>query len=40
MSPLLFPCYDDVATTHMDLGDERRTDRLEPDALVVLPFLD
>jgi adenylate cyclase len=50
---LLFPCYDGLATVHLDLGDERRAEAfmqkaqavceragLEPDALVVLPFLD
>jgi adenylate cyclase len=50
---LLFPCYDGLATVHLDLGDERRAEEfmqkaqaiceragLEPDALVVLPFLD
>jgi adenylate cyclase len=50
---LLFPCYDGLATVHLDLGDERQAEEfmqkaqtvceragLEPDALVVLPFLD
>ena len=50
---LLFPCYDGLATVHLDLGDEGRAEEfmqkaqavceragLEPDALVVLPFLD
>jgi len=50
---LLFPCYDGLATAHLDLGDEGRAEEfmqkaqavceragLEPDALVVLPFLD
>ncbi|HKA62526.1 MAG TPA: adenylate/guanylate cyclase domain-containing protein [Methylomirabilota bacterium] len=50
---LLFPCYDGLATVHLDLGDESRAEAfmqkaqavceragLEPDALVVLPFLD
>jgi adenylate cyclase len=50
---LLFPCYDGLATVHLDLGDESRAEEfmqkaqavceragLEPDALVVLPFLD
>jgi adenylate cyclase len=50
---LLFPCYDGLATVHLDLGDEDRAEEfmqkaqavceragLEPDALVVLPFLD
>jgi len=50
---LLFPCYDGLATVHLDLGDEARAEEfmqkaqaiceragLEPDALVVLPFLD
>ena len=50
---LLFPCYDGLATVHLDLGDERTAEEfmqkaqavceqagLEPDALVVLPFLD
>jgi adenylate cyclase len=50
---LLFPCYDGLATAHLDLGDDGRAEEfmqkaqavceragLEPDALVVLPFLD
>jgi adenylate cyclase len=50
---LLFPCYDGLATVHLDLGDEAVAEEfmqkaqtvceragLEPDALVVLPFLD
>jgi hypothetical protein len=50
---LLFPCYDGLATVHLDLGEEGRAEEfmqkaqavceragLEPDALVVLPFLD
>jgi adenylate cyclase len=50
---LLFPCYDGLATVHLDLGDEGVAEQfmqkaqavceragLEPDALVVLPFLD
>ena len=50
---LLFPCYDGLATVHLDLGDDRTAEEfmqkaqavceqagLEPDALVVLPFLD
>ena len=50
---LLFPCYDGLATVHLDLGDEAQAEEfmqkaqavceragLEPDALVVLPFLD
>ena len=50
---LLFPCYDGLATVHLDLGDEGLAEEfmqkaqavceragLEPDALVVLPFLD
>jgi len=50
---LLFPCYDGLATVHLDLGDEEHAEEfmqkaqavceragLEPDALVVLPFLD
>ncbi|HKX01656.1 MAG TPA: AAA family ATPase, partial [Methylomirabilota bacterium] len=50
---LLFPCYDGLATVHLDLGDETQAEEfmqkaqavceragLEPDALVVLPFLD
>jgi len=50
---LLFPCYDGLATAHLDMGDEGRAEEfmqkaqavceragLEPDALVVLPFLD
>ncbi|HEY7039387.1 MAG TPA: adenylate/guanylate cyclase domain-containing protein [Methylomirabilota bacterium] len=50
---LLFPCYDGLATVHLDLGDAGRAEEfmqkaqavceragLEPDALVVLPFLD
>jgi predicted ATPase/class 3 adenylate cyclase len=50
---LLFPCYDGLATVHLDLGDEGQAEEfmqkaqavceragLEPDALVVLPFLD
>ena len=50
---LLFPCYDGLATAHLDLGDEGPAEEfmqkaqavceragLEPDALVVLPFLD
>ena len=50
---LLFPCYDGLATVHLDLGDEGRAEEfmqkaqavceragLEPEALVVLPFLD
>ena len=50
---LLFPCYDGLATVHLDLGDDVRAEEfmqkaqavceragLEPDALVVLPFLD
>jgi adenylate cyclase len=50
---LLFPCYDGLATVHLDLGDEVQAEEfmvkaqavceragLEPDALVVLPFLD
>jgi adenylate cyclase len=49
---LLFPCYDGLATLHLDLGDEARAEQymcraqevceragLEPDALMVLPFL-
>jgi adenylate cyclase len=51
--PLLFPCYDGLATAHLDVGDEGRAEEfmqkaqavceragLEPDALVVRPFLD
>jgi predicted ATPase len=50
---LLFPCYDGLATVHLDLGDEGQAEEfmqkaqavceragLEPDALVVLPFLE
>ena len=50
---LLFPCYDGLATVHLDLGDDGVAEEfmqkaqavceragLEPDALVVLPFLD
>ena len=50
---LLFPCYDGLATVHLDLGAEAVAEEfmqkaqavceragLEPDALVVLPFLD
>jgi len=50
---LLFPCYDGLATVHLDLGDEGQAEEfmqkaqavceragLDPDALVVLPFLD
>ena len=50
---LLFPCYDGLATVHLDLGDDAQAEEfmqkaqavceragLEPDALVVLPFLD
>jgi predicted ATPase len=50
---LLFPCYDGLATVHLDLGDEAQAEHyfgkaqevceragLDPDALVVLPFLD
>ena len=50
---LLFPCYDGLATSLLDLGDEEQAEQfmqkaqavceragLEPDALVVLPFLD
>ena len=50
---LLFPCYDGLATVHLDLGDEGLAEEfmqkaqavceragLEPEALVVLPFLD
>jgi adenylate cyclase len=50
---LLFPCYDGLATVHLDLGDDGLAEEfmqkaqavceragLEPDALVVLPFLD
>ena len=50
---LLFPCYDGLATVHLDLGDDVQAEEfmqkaqavceragLEPDALVVLPFLD
>jgi hypothetical protein len=49
---LLFPCYDGLATVHLDLDDEALAEEfmqkaqavceragLEPDALVVLPFL-
>jgi adenylate cyclase len=49
---LLFPCYDGLATLHLDLGDEPQAEEymrraqevceragLEPDALMVLPFL-
>ena len=49
---LLFPCYDGLATVHLDLGDDGQgrgvlqkaqavceQAGLEPDALVVLPFL-
>jgi adenylate cyclase len=50
---LLFPCYDGLATVHLDLGDDGLAEEfmqkaqavceragLEPEALVVLPFLD
>jgi predicted ATPase/class 3 adenylate cyclase len=50
---LLFPCYDGLATVHLDLGDEGQAEEfmqkaqavceragLEPDAFMVLPFLD
>jgi len=50
---LLLPCYDGLATVHLDLGQEDRAEEfmqkaqavceragLDPDALVVLPFLD
>jgi adenylate cyclase len=50
---LLFPCYDGLATVHLDLGEDEQAEELmqkaqavceraglEPDALVVLPFLD
>jgi adenylate cyclase len=49
---LLFPCYDGLATLHLDAGDQARAETflakaqavceragLEPDALMVLPFL-
>jgi len=49
---LLFPCYDGLATLHLDLGDDAQAEEymrraqevceragLEPDALMVLPFL-
>ncbi|MBO9649114.1 MAG: tetratricopeptide repeat protein [Variovorax sp.] len=49
---LLFPCYDGLATLHLDLGKSEEAERymalasdiceragLDPDALVVLPFL-
>ena len=49
---LLFPCYDGLATLHLDAGDDAEAGRymqlaratceragLDPDALVVLPFL-
>ena len=49
---LLFPCYDGLATLHLDAGDQARAEDflakaqavceragLEPDALMVLPFL-
>lgn len=50
---LLFPCYDGLATLHLELGDDTRADEymhqaqavcertgLDPDSLVVLPFLE
>jgi adenylate cyclase len=50
---LLFPCYDGLATLHLDLGQHAEAERylalaqevcaragLDPDALVLLPFLD
>ena len=50
---LLFPCYDGLATVHLDLGEDGLAEEfmqkaqavceragLEPEALVVLPFLD
>jgi tetratricopeptide (TPR) repeat protein len=49
---LLFPCYDGLATLHLDAGDQALAEAflaksqevceragLEPDALMVLPFL-
>jgi tetratricopeptide (TPR) repeat protein len=49
---LLFPCYDGLATLHLDAGDQAQAENflakaqavceragLEPDALMVLPFL-
>jgi adenylate cyclase len=49
---LLFPCYDGLATLHLETGDEAEAERymlkgqeiceragLEPDSLIVLPFL-
>ena len=50
---LLFPCYDGLATLHLDLGNLSEAERyfdlaqgvcsrhgIDPDSLVVLPFLD
>jgi adenylate cyclase len=50
---LLFPCYDGLATTYLDMGEEAQAEEfmlkaqrvceeagLEPDALMVLPFLE
>jgi adenylate cyclase len=50
---LLFPCYDGLATLHLDRGEEAQAEEfmqkaqqaceqagLEPDSLVVLPFLE
>jgi adenylate cyclase len=50
---LLFPCYDGLATLHLDLGEHAEAERyltlaqdlcsragLDPDTLVLLPFLD
>jgi len=50
---LLFPCYDGLATTYLDMGDPVRAEQfmlkaqkvcelagIEPDTLVVLPFLE
>jgi tetratricopeptide (TPR) repeat protein len=50
---LLFPCYDGLATLHLETGDDAEAEQymrraqevceragLDPDSLVVLPFLD
>jgi len=50
---LLFPCYDGLATLHLDRGEEAEAEQymlkaqqvceragLEPDSLLVLPFLE
>ena len=50
-SELLFPCYDGLATLHLDLDDAERPSatcgspgplasaNIDPDTLIVLPFL-